>query len=92
VIGIRIAFTVRDYRLRWVAAGIIACHVAMIFGAFSNNYFAYLPLNIFYWFSLGVLMRLPTLDEAAANDAWHAPPRATTASGALAPSALGGGD
>jgi O-antigen ligase len=80
--GSRIAWRLRDHRLRWLAATIVACIAAMILGAFSNNYFGYLPLNIWFWFSLGVLMRLPALDRLP-DDAWWGAPRR----GARAPAA-----
>lgn len=78
VMGSRIAWQLRDFRLRWLAAATIASIVAMILGAASNNYFGYLPLNIWFWFSLGLLMRLPILDRLP-NDAWWPRPAAKTA-------------
>jgi putative inorganic carbon (hco3(-)) transporter len=72
VAGTRTTLRLKDAQLRWVGAAIIASDVAMILGAASNNYFAYLPLNIFFWFSIGVLARLPALEREAPE----APPAA----------------
>jgi hypothetical protein len=87
VIGARTAWRLRDHRLRWLAAAIVGSIVAMIIGSVSNNYFGYLPLNVGFWFALGVLMRLPTLDRLA-DDPWWPPARpdwARTPAGVTAP-------
>jgi len=60
--GIRIHKGLKDKELQWVSAGILAVLISVFVEWFGASPLLTTPLNLYFWFLAGVLMKLKVLD------------------------------
>ena len=62
--GFKAFKTIQDDGLKWYAAGIMGVLFSIFVVFFGGPALVTAPLNLFYWFLGGVLLKLPVLDQA----------------------------
>lgn len=62
--GFKAFKTLQDDGLRWYAAGILGVLFSIFVVFFGGPALVTTPLNLFFWFMGGVLLKLPVLDQA----------------------------